>query len=40
MKEGIAMFHFSSFDESWKVRVEGKLGACWSIWDKNKNLKY
>jgi len=40
MKEGIAMFHFSSFDESWKVRIEGKLGACWGIWDKNEHLKY
>lgn len=40
MKEGVAMFHFSSFDESWKVRIEGKLGACWGIWDKNENLKY
>lgn len=40
IKEEIPMFHFSSFDESWKVRIEGKLGACWGIWDKNENLKY
>ncbi len=34
------MFHFSSFDESWKVRVEGELGARWGIWDKDEKLKY
>jgi GPH family glycoside/pentoside/hexuronide:cation symporter len=36
----IEMMHFSSFDESWKVRVEGELGARWGIWDKNEKLKY
>jgi glycoside/pentoside/hexuronide:cation symporter, GPH family len=40
IKEDIPMFHFSSFDESWKVRIEGKLGACWGLWDKNEQLKY
>jgi GPH family glycoside/pentoside/hexuronide:cation symporter len=39
-KEGVEIFHFSSFDESWKVRVEGELGARWGIWDKNEKLKY
>jgi GPH family glycoside/pentoside/hexuronide:cation symporter len=34
------MFHFSSFDESWKVSVEGELGARWGIWDKDEKLKY
>jgi GPH family glycoside/pentoside/hexuronide:cation symporter len=38
--EDIEMFYFSSFDETWKVRVEGELGARWGIWDKNENLKY
>ena len=38
--EGVEMFHFSSFDESWKVKVEGELGARWGIWDKNEKLKY
>ena len=36
----IEMMHFSSFDESWKVRVEGELGARWGIWDKNEKSKY
>jgi GPH family glycoside/pentoside/hexuronide:cation symporter len=36
----IEMMHFSSFDESWKARVEGELGARWGIWDKNEKLKY
>jgi GPH family glycoside/pentoside/hexuronide:cation symporter len=39
-KEGVEIFHFSSFDESWKVRMEGELGARWGIWDKNEKLKY
>ena len=38
--EGIEIFHFSSFDESWKVRVEGEVGATWGIWDKDENIKY
>ncbi|MFT6755559.1 MAG: GPH family glycoside/pentoside/hexuronide:cation symporter [Urechidicola sp.] len=38
--EDIEMFYFSSFDETWKVRVEGELGARWGIWDKNETLKY
>ncbi len=36
----IAMFYFSSFDESWKVGDEGDVGAYWGIWDKDENLKY
>lgn len=35
-----AMFYFSSFDESWKVRQEGEVGARWGLWDKNETLKY
>jgi GPH family glycoside/pentoside/hexuronide:cation symporter len=38
--EGVEIFHFSSFDESWKVRVEGALGARWGIWSKDEELKY
>nr|WP_315218800.1 MFS transporter [uncultured Flavobacterium sp.] len=36
----IDLFYFSSFDESWKVRQEGEVGAGWGIWDKNENLKF
>ena len=39
-EEGIEMFYFSSFDESWKVGAEGDVGAFWGIWDKNEKLKY
>jgi GPH family glycoside/pentoside/hexuronide:cation symporter len=39
-KEGVELFYFSSFDETWKVREEGELGARWGIWDKDENLKY
>ncbi len=36
----VDLFHFSSFDESWKVRQEGTVGTAWGIWDKNEQLKY
>ncbi|MBX2826716.1 MAG: MFS transporter [Flavobacteriaceae bacterium] len=39
-EEGIPLFYFSSFDESWKVHHEGDVGARWGIWDKNESLKY
>ena len=38
-KAQIQMFYFSSFDETWKVRIEGELGARWGIWDKDEKLK-
>jgi exo-beta-1,3-glucanase (GH17 family) len=39
-KEGIEMFYFSSFDESWKVGDEGDVGAYWGLWDKSEQLKF
>ncbi len=39
-QEGIPMFYFSSFDESWKVHHEGDVGERWGIWNKNEQLKY
>jgi glycoside/pentoside/hexuronide:cation symporter, GPH family len=36
----IELFYFSSFDESWKVKQEGEVGAGWGIWDKSENLKF
>lgn len=36
----IELFYFSSFDESWKVKQEGTVGAAWGIWDKNEKLKF
>jgi GPH family glycoside/pentoside/hexuronide:cation symporter len=36
----IDVFYFSSFDESWKIKQEGEVGAGWGIWDKNENLKF
>lgn len=38
--EGIEIFYFASFDESWKVGHEGDVGAYWGIWDKNEKLKF
>ncbi|MGD1944993.1 MAG: glycosyl hydrolase family 17 protein [Croceivirga sp.] len=39
-EEGIEIFYFSSFDESWKVGAEGDVGAFWGIWDSNGILKF
>jgi len=39
-EEGIEIFYFSSFDESWKVGDEGDVGAYWGLWDQDGNLKY
>ncbi|MEL6537244.1 MAG: glycosyl hydrolase family 17 protein [Bacteroidota bacterium] len=39
-EEGIEIFYFSSFDESWKVGAEGDVGAYWGIWDKDEKLKF
>jgi len=39
-EEGIEIFYFSSFDETWKVDAEGDVGAYWGIWDKDGNSKY
>jgi glucan 1,3-beta-glucosidase len=39
-EDGIEIFYFSSFDESWKVGAEGDVGAYWGIWDKDEKLKY
>jgi GPH family glycoside/pentoside/hexuronide:cation symporter len=36
----LEIFHFSSFDESWKVIQEGKLGTSWGLWDKNERFKF
>ena len=36
----LELFHFSSFDESWKSKQEGTVGTAWGIWDKNEKLKY
>ena len=38
--EGVGVYYFSSFDESWKIGNEGDVGAYWGIWDKNGNFKY
>lgn len=38
--EGVDMFYFSSFDESWKVEKEGDVGAYWGLWDKEERLKF
>jgi glycoside/pentoside/hexuronide:cation symporter, GPH family len=39
-REGIKMFYFSSFDESWKLAQEGEVGTQWGLWDKDEKKKY
>lgn len=39
-EDGIDVFYFSSFDETWKVEAEGDVGAYWGIWDKDGKIKY
>lgn len=39
-EDNIDMFYFSSFDEEWKIRSEGDVGAYWGLWDKDGKMKY
>ena len=39
-QDGIEIFYFSSFDETWKVGAEGDVGAYWGLWDKDGRPKY
>jgi glucan 1,3-beta-glucosidase len=39
-EDGIEIFYFSSFDESWKVGAEGDVGAYWGLWDKDGLPKF
>ncbi len=39
-QDGVEIFYFSSFDETWKVGAEGDVGAYWGLWDKNGAAKY
>lgn len=39
-QDGIEIFYFSSFDETWKVGAEGDVGAYWGLWDKQGKPKY
>lgn len=39
-EDGIEIFWFSSFDETWKIDREGDVGAYWGLWDKDGRPKY
>jgi len=39
-QDGIEIFYFSSFDETWKVGAEGDVGAYWGLWDADGKPKY
>jgi GPH family glycoside/pentoside/hexuronide:cation symporter len=36
----VKTFHFSSFDESWKIHFEGWAGTSWGLWDSNEKFKF
>jgi hypothetical protein len=38
--QNIEVFYFSSFDESWKVKQEGEVGAAWVFGIRMKKLKF
>ncbi|MHB8895716.1 MAG: glycosyl hydrolase family 17 protein [Candidatus Geothermincolia bacterium] len=35
----VKYYYFEAFDELWKVRSEGAVGAHWGVWDQNGDLK-
>lgn len=39
-QEDVPIFYFSSFDEQWKVKDEGDVGAYWGLWDQHGAFKY
>lgn len=39
-EENIEVFYFSSFDEKWKIKDEGGVGAHWGLWDAHGTYKY
>jgi GPH family glycoside/pentoside/hexuronide:cation symporter len=39
-QQHISSFHFSSFDESWKIHAEGWAGTSWGIWGSDERLKF
>ncbi len=38
--QGIELFYFEAFDESWKAAEEGDVGAHWGIWDSRERFKH
>ncbi len=35
----IKYLYFEVFDEAWKEKFEGKVGACWGLYESNGNIK-
>ena len=35
----IKYFYFEMFDEKWKEKFEGKVGACWGLYESNGKIK-
>jgi glycoside/pentoside/hexuronide:cation symporter, GPH family len=39
-REGVELFHFTSFDEPWKRQQEGEVGGRWGLWDEQERPKH
>ena len=39
-QDEVEVFYFSSFDEKWKVKDEGGVGAHWGLWNERGQFKY
>lgn len=39
-EDDVEVFYFSSFDEQWKVKDEGGVGAHWGLWNTQGQYKY
>ena len=35
----VRFFYFNAFDEAWKTRHEGRIGAHWGVWDADGQIK-
>lgn len=38
--EGLELFYFEAFDESWKVGEEGDVGDSWGLWNSREQFKF
>ena len=39
-RDGLEVFYFAAFDETWKTGTEGDVGAYWGLWDKDGRPKF
>jgi len=39
LANGVKFYYFEAFDEPWKRRIEGKVGANWGLWSEKGKMK-